>query len=88
MDDGPCGICFGYTANNLRKIECEDVGVAVLKFKSGALGVIEASTTVYPENLDETLNIFGEKGTVVLGALLSTRLRHGSLPIPKKRTAA
>jgi UDP-N-acetyl-2-amino-2-deoxyglucuronate dehydrogenase len=64
---GPVESVFGYTANNLRKIECEDVGVAVLKFKSGALGVIEASTTVYPENLEETLNIFGEKGTVVLG---------------------
>ncbi|MDR9755372.1 MAG: hypothetical protein RJR35_01275 [Thermoanaerobacterales bacterium] len=66
VDDGPVESVFGYTATNLRKIEAEDVGVAVLKFKSGALGVIEASTTIYPENLEETLAIFGEKGTVVL----------------------
>jgi UDP-N-acetyl-2-amino-2-deoxyglucuronate dehydrogenase len=71
---GPVESVFGYTANNLRKIECEDVGVAVLKFKSGALGVIEASTTVYPENLEETLNIFGEKGTVVLGGIAVNKI--------------
>jgi UDP-N-acetyl-2-amino-2-deoxyglucuronate dehydrogenase len=46
---GPVESVFGYTANNFRKIEAEDVGVAVLKFKNGALGVIEASTTIYPE---------------------------------------
>jgi UDP-N-acetyl-2-amino-2-deoxyglucuronate dehydrogenase len=71
---GPVESVFGYTANNLREIECEDVGVAVLKFKSGALGVIEASTTVYPENLEETLNIFGEKGTVVLGGIAVNKI--------------
>lgn len=71
---GPVESVFGYTATNLRKIECEDVGVAVLKFKNGALGVIEASTTIYPENLEETLNIFGEKGTVVLGGIAVNKI--------------
>ncbi|MGB4028012.1 MAG: Gfo/Idh/MocA family oxidoreductase, partial [Acetomicrobium sp.] len=71
---GPVESVFGYTATNLRKIEAEDVGVAVLKFKSGALGVIEASTTIYPENLEETLAIFGEKGTVVLGGIAVNKI--------------
>lgn len=71
---GPVENVFGYTATNLRKIEGEDVGVAVLKFKNGALGVIEASTTIYPENLEETLNIFGEKGTVVLGGIAVNKI--------------
>ena len=71
---GPVESVFGYTATNLRKIECEDVSVAVLKFQSGALGVIEASTTIYPENLEETLNIFGEKGTVVLGGIAVNKI--------------
>jgi UDP-N-acetyl-2-amino-2-deoxyglucuronate dehydrogenase len=71
---GPVESVFGYTVTNLRKIECEDVGVAVLKFKNGALGVIEASTTIYPENLEETLNIFGEKGTVVLGGIAVNKI--------------
>lgn len=71
---GPVESVFGYTATQLRNIEAEDVGVAVLKFKNGALGVIEASTTVYPENLEETLNIFGEKGTVVLGGIAVNKI--------------
>jgi predicted dehydrogenase len=71
---GPVESVCGYTATNLRKIEAEDVGVAVLKFKNGALGVIEASTTVYPENLEETLSIFGEKGTAALGGIAVNKI--------------
>jgi len=36
--------------------------------------VIEASTTIYPENLEETLAIFGEKGTVVLGGIAVNKI--------------
>ena len=48
-------------------LEAEDVGVAVVKFKNGAVGTIEGTTNVYPKNLEETLYIFGEKGTVKIG---------------------
>lgn len=48
-------------------LECEDVGVAVVKFKNGAVGTIEGTVNVYPKNLEETLYIFGENGTVKLG---------------------
>lgn len=48
-------------------LEVEDVGVAVVKFKNGAVGTIEGTTNVYPRNLEETLYIFGETGTVKLG---------------------
>lgn len=48
-------------------LETEDVGVAVLKFKNGAIATIEGTTNVYPQNLEETLYIFGEKGTVKIG---------------------
>ena len=48
-------------------LECEDVGMAVVTFKNGAIGTIEGTTNVYPKNLEETLYIFGEKGTVKLG---------------------
>jgi predicted dehydrogenase len=47
----------------LHDIEVEDVGVATLRFKNGALGVIEGSTAIYP-GLDERLGIYGEKGSV------------------------
>lgn len=48
-------------------LECEDIGMAVVKFKNGAVGTIEGTTNVYPKNLEETLYLFGESGTVKLG---------------------
>lgn len=48
-------------------LECEDLGMAVVKFKNGAIGTIEGTTNIYPQNLEETLCIFGETGTVKIG---------------------
>jgi predicted dehydrogenase len=48
-------------------IEAEDLGVAVVKFKNGSVAAIEGTTNVYPQNLEETLYLFGEHGTVKLG---------------------
>ena len=48
-------------------LECEDVGVAVLKFKNGAVATVEGTVNVYPQNLEETLYLFGEDGTVKIG---------------------
>ena len=48
-------------------IEAEDMGIALIKFKNGSYGIIEGTTDIYPKNLEETLYIFGEKGTVKAG---------------------
>lgn len=48
-------------------LEAEDIGMAVVKFKNGAVGTIEGTTNVYPKNLEETLYMFGESGTVKIG---------------------
>jgi UDP-N-acetyl-2-amino-2-deoxyglucuronate dehydrogenase len=56
-----------YHATRIRKIEAEDTSVSVIRFKNGALGVLEAAVTIYPKNLEESLSIFGEKGTAVIG---------------------
>lgn len=48
-------------------LEAEDIGMAVVKFKNGAVATVEGTTNVYPQNLEETLYLFGEKGTVKLG---------------------
>ncbi|MEY8261597.1 Gfo/Idh/MocA family oxidoreductase [Oscillospiraceae bacterium 50-60] len=59
---------YGVTKQQLHDyLECEDIGVAVVKFKNGAVGTIEGTTNVYPRNLEETLYLFGESGTVKLG---------------------
>lgn len=48
-------------------IEAEDLGLALVKFANGSYGMIEGTTNTYPQNLEETLYIFGEKGTVKAG---------------------
>ena len=48
-------------------LECEDIGMAVVKFANGAVGTIEGTVNVYPKNLEETLYLFGETGTVKIG---------------------
>lgn len=58
----------GMTSNlNHNYIETEDLGLAIVKFSNGSFGMIEGTTNVYPKNLEETLYIFGEKGTVKVG---------------------
>lgn len=48
-------------------IEAEDLGIALVRFANGAYGIIEGTTDIYPRNLEETLYLFGEKGTVKAG---------------------
>lgn len=50
-----------------RKIEGEDYGVILIQYKNGKIGTVEGSVITYPKNLEETLTIVGEKGTVVIG---------------------
>ena len=55
-------------------LEAEDVGMAVVKFKNGAIATIEGTTNVYPQNLEETLYLFGETGTVKIGGKSTTNI--------------
>lgn len=59
---------MAYTDNlNHNFIQAEDLGMAIIKFRNGSYGMIEGTTNVYPKNLEETLYIFGDKGTVKVG---------------------
>ena len=59
----------------LRNIEMEDFGAILIRFKNGSIGIVEGSACVYPKNLEETLSIFGEKGTVVIGGLAVNKIK-------------
>ena len=48
-------------------IQAEDLGIALIKFSNGSYGIVEGTTDIYPKNLEETLYLFGEKGTVKAG---------------------
>lgn len=59
---------YGHTKQQFHHyLEAEDVGMAVVNFANGAVATIEGTTNVYPQNLEETLYIFGQWGTVKLG---------------------
>ena len=53
----------------LADVETEDTAIVTLKFKNGALGIIEATTATRPTNLEGSISILGEHGTVVVGGV-------------------
>jgi predicted dehydrogenase len=58
---------FAKSTTALVDIEAEDTAVVILKFRSGALGIIEATTAARPKNLEGSISILGEKGSVEIG---------------------
>ncbi len=74
MGDEITEVC-GMTARRLHEhTECEDIGTAVVRFRNGALGTVEGTANVYPQDMEETLSIFGEHGTVTLGGVSVNRV--------------
>ncbi|MFD2923005.1 Gfo/Idh/MocA family protein [Halobacillus naozhouensis] len=67
---------FSMEATRLRNIEAEDVSTGLIKFRSGALGTVESATTVYQKNFEESITIFGEKGTVKIGGTNALHFEH------------
>lgn len=63
------------TATRLVNIRTEDTGVALIKFKSGALGIIEITTATRPKDLEGSISILGEKGSVEIGGFFVNKLK-------------
>jgi UDP-N-acetyl-2-amino-2-deoxyglucuronate dehydrogenase len=61
---GPLESVFAHTATLERNIEVEDTGVMSIKWRSGALGSVNVTMLTYPKNLEGSIIILGEKGTV------------------------
>ena len=71
---GPVESVMAKTATLARRIEAEDTGVAVLRFRSGALGTLEVTMLTYPRNLEGSITILGEKGTAKIGGTAVNRV--------------
>jgi UDP-N-acetyl-2-amino-2-deoxyglucuronate dehydrogenase len=69
----PVESVFAYTGTLAHHMEAEDVGVVVVRFQSGALATIEGSTITYPQNLEGSIALFGEHGSLKVGG---TALNH------------
>jgi UDP-N-acetyl-2-amino-2-deoxyglucuronate dehydrogenase len=73
---GPVESVLAKTATQARRIEAEDSGVGLVKFRSGALGVIEVNVLTYPKNLEGSITVLGEKGSVKIGGTAVNRVEH------------
>jgi len=51
------------------KIETEDTAVAIIRFENGALATFEGSFSIYPHNIETSVSIFGETGSIVIGGV-------------------
>lgn len=67
---------FAKSMTALVDIEAEDTAIVTLKFKNGALGIIEATTAVRPKDLEGSISILGETGTVEIGGFAVNKMLH------------
>jgi lipopolysaccharide biosynthesis protein bplA len=74
MMDDEIDTVYSQTSNYIRNIEAEDYGVIIIRYKSGKIATIEGSAIIYPKNLEETLTVTGEKGTVVIGGMAVNKI--------------
>lgn len=63
------------TATRLLNIEVEDTGAAIIRFRNGALGIVEATTATRPVNLEGSLSLLGEKGAVEIGGFNANQIK-------------
>lgn len=74
---------FAMSTTALANIEAEDTAVVTLRFKNGALGVIEATTAVRPKDLEGSISILGEAGTVEIGGFAVNKMKTWSFVQPE-----
>lgn len=67
---------FAKSTTALVDIEAEDTAIVILKFRSGALGVIEATTAVRPKDLEGSISVLGALGTVEIGGFAVNKMLH------------
>ena len=73
---GPVESVMAYTGTLARHIEVEDTGVAALKWRNGAMGSVNVTMLTYPKNLEGSITVLGEKGTVRIGGVAVNEIQH------------
>jgi UDP-N-acetyl-2-amino-2-deoxyglucuronate dehydrogenase len=79
---GPVESVMAYTGTLARNIEVEDTGVAALKWRNGAMGSINVTMLTYPKNLEGSITILGEKGSVRIGGVAVNQIKHWEFDTP------
>lgn len=70
------------TTTRLVEIEAEDTGAALIKFQNGALGILEATTATRPKDLEGSISILGERGSVEIGGFFMNELKTWNFSEP------
>lgn len=73
---GPIADVQAMTATLAREIEVEDSGVLNVRWRNGALGSMAVTMLTYPQNLEGSITVLGEKGTVRIGGIAVNEIRH------------
>jgi len=79
---GPIESVQAYTATLARNIEVEDTGVMNIRWRSGALGSMNVTMLTYPKNMEGSITILGEKGTVRIGGMAVNEIQHWDFAEP------
>lgn len=79
---GPVESVMAYTATLARNIEVEDSGVAALRWRSGAMGTLNVTMLTYPKNMEGSITILGEKGTVRIGGMAVNEIQKWEFSEP------
>lgn len=71
---GDVSSVFSSNINAVLDIEAEDTSVSVIKFTSGALGIVEASTAIRPKDLEGSISLLGNKGSIEVGGFAMNKI--------------
>jgi UDP-N-acetyl-2-amino-2-deoxyglucuronate dehydrogenase len=84
---GPVESVMAYTGTLARRIEVEDSGVAAIRWRSGAMGTLNVTMLTYPKNLEGSITILGENGSVRVGGLAVNEIQHWEFAEPRPEDA-
>jgi UDP-N-acetyl-2-amino-2-deoxyglucuronate dehydrogenase len=85
---GPVESIQAYTGTLARNIQVEDTGVMSVRWRSGALGSVNVTVLTYPKNLEGSITVIGERGTVRLGGVAVNTVEHWEFADPDPDDAA
>ena len=84
---GPVDSVTAISSHALARIEAEDTAAAIMRFRNGAIGIIEATTATRPRDLEGSLSILGERGSVVIGGCAANELKTWAFTEPAPEDA-
>lgn len=79
---GPVESVMAYTGTLARNIEVEDTGAAAIRWRNGAMGSINVTMLTYPKNMEGSITILGEKGSVRVGGVAVNEIQHWEFETP------